>query len=292
MLKQSGLPASISLWRKILNKLMTILVIAAVVLAIIPLLLILGDVFIRGAPAISIGFLTKLPTAVNVHGGGIANAIVGTFTMVGIASLISVPIGVGAGIFFSEWSSSKLSSVSGFMNDVLTGFPSIVLGLFVFVILVATTKQFSAFAGGVALSFVMLPIIARTTSESLKLVPNTLREASMALGIPRWKTMLRIVISTGKNGLLTGILLGVARATGETAPLLLTASTSVYFAKSIFQPTSSLTVLIYNYATSASQYQQTQAWGAALVLILIMLAVNLLVKFTVGRNLTGKRLEL
>src|ERR1700690_2003851 len=122
MVKQSGLPASISLWRKILNKLMTILVIAAVVLAIIPLLLILGDVFVRGAPAISIGFLTKLPTAVNVHGGGIANAIVGTFTMVGIASLISVPIGVGAGIFFSEWSSSKLSTISGFMNDVLTGF--------------------------------------------------------------------------------------------------------------------------------------------------------------------------
>lgn len=292
MTKLSDLPTSISLWRKILNKLMTILVIIAVVLAIIPLLLILGDVLIRGAPAISIGFLTKLPTAVNVQGGGIANAIVGTFTMVGIASLISVPIGIGAGIFFSEWSSSKLSTISGFMNDVLTGFPSIVLGLFVFVTLVATTKQFSAFAGGVALSFVMLPIIARTTSESLKLVPNTLREASMALGIPRWKTVLRIVISTGKNGLLTGILLAVARATGETAPILLTASTSQYFAKSIFQPTASLTVLIYNYGTSASQNWQTQAWGAALVLIFIMLAVNILVKVTVGRNLTGKRLEL
>ncbi len=285
-------PTSISLWRKILNKLMTILVIVAVLLAVIPLVLILGDVFVRGAPALSIGFLTHLQKPPNVSGGGIANAIVGTFTMVGIASLISVPIGIGAGIFFSEWASSKVSTISSFMNDVLTGFPSIVLGLFVFVIIVFPTRQFSAFAGGVALSFVMLPIIARTTGESLKLVPMTLREASMALGIPRWKTIFRIVIGTGKNGLLTGILLAVARATGETAPILLTASTSIYFAKSIFQPTASMTVLIYNYATSPYASWQTQAWGAALVLILIMLGLNLLVKLTIGRNLSGTRMEL
>ncbi|MGO8806588.1 MAG: phosphate ABC transporter permease PstA [Candidatus Bathyarchaeia archaeon] len=287
-----SLPTSISLWRKILNKLMTILVIVAVLLAVIPLVLILGDVFVRGAPALSIGFLTHLQKPPNVSGGGIANAIVGTFTMVGIASLISVPIGIGAGIFFSEWASSKVSTISSFMNDVLTGFPSIVLGLFVFVIIVFPTRQFSAFAGGVALSFVMLPIIARTTGESLKLVPMTLREASMALGIPRWKTIFRIVIGTGKNGLLTGILLAVARATGETAPILLTASTSIYFAKSIFQPTASMTVLIYNYATSPYASWQTQAWGAALVLILIMLGLNLLVKLTIGRNLSGTRMEL
>jgi len=271
---------------------MTILVIIAVILAVIPLLLILGDVFMRGAPAISIGFLTHLQKPPNVSGGGIANAIVGTFTMVGIASLISVPIGVAAGIFFSEWATTKVSAISSFMNDVLTGFPSIVLGLFVFVIIVYPTKQFSAFAGGVALSFVMLPIIARTTGESLKLVPITLREASMALGIPRWKTIFRIVIGTGKNGLLTGILLAVARATGETAPILLTASTSIYFAKSIFQPTASMTVLIYNYATSPYSSWQTQAWGTALVLILIMLGLNLAVKLTIGRNLAGTRTEL
>ena len=292
MTTEQNLTKNISFWRKIVNKLMTILVIIAVFLAVIPLLLILGDVFIRGAPAISIGFLTHLQKPPNVSGGGIANAIVGTFTMVGIASLISVPIGIGAGIFFSEWAASKVSVFSSFMNDVLTGFPSIVLGLFVFVIIVFPTKQFSAFAGGVALSFVMLPIIARTTGESLKLVPMTLREASMALGIPRWKTIFRIVIDTGKNGILTGILLGVARATGETAPILLTASTSIYFAKSIFQPTASMTVLIYNYATSPYSSWQTQAWGAALVLILIMLGLNLAVKLTVGRNLAGTRMEL
>ncbi len=291
LINKSNLPTNISLWRRIFNKFMTILVIAAVVLAIIPLLLILGDVFIRGVPALSLGFLTKLPTAANVPGGGIANAIVGSFTMVGIASLISVPIGIGAGIFFSEWSSSKISTVSSFMNDVLTGFPSIVLGLFVFVIIVLPTKQFSAFAAGVALSFVMLPIIARTTSESLKLVPMTLREASMALGVSRWKTVFKIAIGTGKTGLITGILLAVARATGETAPILLTASTSIYFAKSIFQPTASLTILIYNYGTSASQIWQTAAWGAALVLILIMLALNLVVKYVFGRNLGQVRTE-
>ena len=202
------LSAGISLWRKIINNLMTVLVIIAVALAIIPLILILGDVFMRGAPALSIGFLIHLQKPPNVSGGGIANAIVGTFTMVGIAALISVPIGIGAGIFFSEWSTSKLSAISGFMNDVLTGFPSIVLGLFVFVIIVYPTKQFSAFAGGIALSFVMLPIIARTTGESLKLVPMTLREASMALGIPRWKTVLRIVISTRKKRAFNGHTVG------------------------------------------------------------------------------------
>lgn len=279
-------PSKISIWRKIVNKIMTIAVIAAVILAIVPLVLILGDVTMKGAPVINLAFLTHLPTAANKSGGGIANAIIGSFTMVGLASLISIPIGVGAGIFFSEWPSSKLSTVSGFMNDVLTGFPSMVLGLFVFIVLVLTTKQFSAVAGGLALSFVMIPIIARTTDESLKLVPTTLREASLALGIPRWKTVLRVVISTGKNGLLTGILLGLARATGETAPLLFTAATTNYFAKGLFQPTASLTVLIYNYATSDSPTWEAQAWGAALVLILIMLGLNLLVKLTIGRKPT------
>jgi phosphate transport system permease protein len=287
---KSKVPLGISPRRKAVNKLMTIAVIAAVILAVTPLILILGDVFVRGAPVINLAFLTHLPTAPTFLDGGIANAIAGSFTMVSIATLIAVPIGVGAGIFFSEWSSSKLSTVSGFMNDVFTGFPSMVTGLFVFVIIVATTKEFSAFAGAVALSFVMIPIIARTTDESLKLVPMTLREASMALGIPRWKTVLRIVISTAKDGLLTGILLAVARAIGETAPLLLTAATSNYFASSLFQPTASLTVLIYNYGTSSYPSWQAQAWGAALVLILIMLALNLLVKLTVGRKLT-KRME-
>jgi phosphate transport system permease protein len=271
---------------------MSILIIIAVVLAIIPLVLILGDVIILGAPAINFGFLTHLPTGPFLPGGGIANTIVGTFTMVGIAALISVPIGVGAGIFFSEWSSSRLSLVSGFMNDVLTGFPSIVLGLFVFIILVAPTTYYSSFAGGLALSLVMIPIIARTTDESLRIVPMSLREASMSLGVPRWKTIFRVVISTGKTGLLTGIVLAIARATGETAPLLITAGYSTYFIKNLFtSPTGSMTVLIYNYGTSPYASWITQAWGTALVLIIIMLALNLFVKFIMGRSLTEARME-
>jgi phosphate transport system permease protein len=291
-MEKPNLTPGISLRRKIMNKLMTILIIIAVALAIVPLILILGDVAIKGAPALSVGFLTNLPTGPMFSGGGIANTIVGTFIMVGLAALISVPIGVGAGIFFSEWPSSKLSTVSSFMNDVLTGFPSIVIGLFVFIIIVLTTKHFSGFAGAVALSFIMIPIIARTTDESLKLVPNTLREASMALGIPRWKTIFKIVIGTGKTGLLTGIVLSVARATGETAPLLFTAATSTYYATNLFtQPMGSMTVLIYNYGISPYATWITQAWGAALILILIMLGLNLLVKLVFGRNMVPSRME-
>ena len=282
---KSDLPTSISLWRKIVNKLMTILIIVAVILAVIPLVLILGDVIVRGVPAISIGFLTHLPTGPSFSGGGIANTIVGTFTMVGLGLLISVPIGVGAGIFFSEYSSSKISTVAGFMNDVLTGFPTIVIGLFVFIILVSTTRHYSAFAGGLALSFIMIPIIARTTDESLKLVPTTLREASMALGVPRWRTIFRIVLGTGKTGVLTGIILAISRATGETAPLLFTAAFSTFYATNLFNgPTGSMTVLIFNYATSPYQTWITQAWGAALVLIAIMLALNLFVKISIRKK--------
>jgi len=252
----------------------------------------LADVIMRGVPAISIGFLTHLPTGPLISGGGIANTIAGTFTMVGLAALISIPIGVGAGIFFSEWSSSQISTISSFTNDVLTGFPSMVIGLFVFILVVLSTKHFSAFAGALALSIIMIPIIARTTDESLKLVPTTLREASMALGVPRWKTIFRVVISTGKTGLFTGIVLAIARATGETAPLLLTAATSTHFITNIFnQPTGSMTILIYQYGTSPYASWQTQAWGTALVLILIMLALNLFVKLVIGRNLTEARME-
>ena len=291
-MSNSNLPTSISLWRRIVNKLMMILILVALALAVIPLVFILVDVIIRGGGAINLAFLTHLPTAPNISGGGIAPALVGSFTMVGLAALISVPLGVGAGIFFSEWSSSQLSTIAGFMNDVLTGFPTMVLGLFVFIIIVLTTRHFSAFAGGVALSFIMIPIIARTTDESLKLVPMTLREASMALGTPRWRTIFKVVIGTGKTGLLTGIVLAVARATGETAPLLLTAAASTHYSSSLFtQPTASLTVLIYNYGTSPFATWQSQAWGAALVLLVIMLALNLFVKFILGRNLTEARME-
>jgi phosphate transport system permease protein len=270
--------------RRVVDKAMTGLVLLAVALAVTPLVLILGVVVLRGAPVMSLSFLTNLPRPVGVPGGGIANALFGSFIMVGIAALIAVPIGVGAGIFFSEWPESRLSTVSSFTNDVLAEFPSIVIGIFVYVIIVLSTKTFSALAGAVALSIIMMPIIARTTEESLKLVPMTLREASMALGVSRWRTVIKVVIGTGKSGLITGILLAVARAAGETAPLILTALGSVYFPTSLNQPTAALPLLIYTYAISPFKDWQAQAWGAALILIAIMFVLNLSIKLFIGRR--------
>ena len=261
----------------------------AVILAMSSLGVILGEVIWNGAPTISLTFLTNLPTPVGVPGGGIANALIGSLTMVGIATLISVPLGVGAGIFFSEWPESRLSTLSSFMNDVLAEFPSIVIGIFVYVLVVLATHTFSALAGAIALSIIMVPIVARTTEESLKLVPVTLREASMALGIARWKTVTRIVLSTGRVGLATGILLAVARSAGETAPLILTALGSTYFATGLFQPTAALPLLIYTYGISPFADWHAKAWGTALVLVLIMLGLNLAVKLITGRRPTGLR---
>ncbi len=237
--------------RRLTNQIVTVLIYTAVCVAIAPLLFILGEVVYRGAPVLNLAFFTNLPTPVGIPGGGIANALVGTFVMVGIGTLIAIPVGVGAGIFFSEWPESRLSTVSSFMNDVLAEFPSIVIGIFVFIVVVLATGTFSGLAGGIALAIIMIPIVARTTEESLKLVPKSLREASMALGISRWKTILSIVITTGKAGLFTGILLAIARAAGETAPLLLTALGNSYFAKGLMQPTAAVPLLIYVYGDLA-----------------------------------------
>lgn len=284
--------ASTTRGRRFLDHLMTGLVGLAVVIALVPLMLIVADVVVQGAPAVSLSFLTNPPTPVGVPGGGIGPAIQGTAVMVAIAVLISVPIGVGAGIFFSEWPESKLSSISSFTNDVLAEFPTIVTGIFIYVLIVVPTHTFSAIAGAVSLAVIMVPIIARTTEESLKIVPTTLREASMALGISRWKTVVRIVISTGKNGLATGILLAVARAAGETAPLLLTALGSYFYLGSLTQPAPALPLLIFNYAESPYASLQVQAWGAALVLVAFMLALNLTVKFVIGRKFSEIRAEI
>lgn len=278
--------------RHAFDKIMTALVFLAVVAAVLPLVLIVGDVIIQGGSELSLTFLTNLPTPVGVVGGGIANAIQGSAVIVGLATLIAVPIGVGAGIYFSEWPESRLSFVSSFMNDVLAEFPSITLGIFVYIIIVLPTKTFSAFAGAAALAIIMVPIVARTTEESLKIVPVSLREASMALGIPRWKTVIRVVISTGKAGLATGILLSIARATGETAPLILTALGSNYFINSLSQPIAALPLLIYTYGISPFPDWIAKAWGAALVLVAFMLVLNLSVKLLIGRKYAGVRAEI
>ncbi|HKT21458.1 MAG TPA: phosphate ABC transporter permease PstA [Nitrososphaerales archaeon] len=277
--------------RRVTNTVMTAMIFVAVVLALIPLVLIIGDVVFLGYPALSVSFLTGLPQGPLVI-GGVANAIEGSVVMVALASAIAVPVGVGAGIYFSEWPESRVSFLSSFTNDVLAEFPTITLGIFVYIIIVAPTRTFSAVAGATALAIVMLPIVARTTEESLKIVPVSLREASMALGIPRWKTILKIVIGTGRGGLATGVLLAVARAAGETAPLILTALYSNFLIKSLWQPTGSLPYLIYYYGGSSFQELQTAAWGAALILVAFMLVLNLSVKFFIGRRFAGVRAEI
>jgi phosphate transport system permease protein len=279
------------------------LILASVVVAVIPLFLVLADVVVQGMPAISWNFFTQNPpspcsTAQIASGsamcqGGILNGIEGSLLIVGLGTLIAVPLGVGAGIYFSEWPESRLSFLSSFMNDVLAEFPTMVIGLFIYVLVVAPTRTFSAVAGAVALAIIMLPIIARTTEESLKIVPITLREASMALGIPRWKTIFRVVISTGKSGLATGILLGIARAAGETAPLILTAGYLGFPPTGLFHAAGSIPYIIYFYGTGGDYANWTTvAWGAALVLVAFMLILNLSVKFFIGRRSTGVRAEI
>ena len=271
---------------------MNVLIYGAVVAAIIPLVAIVGEVVVQGLPQIDIQFLTGLPRPPTIPGGGIFNALEGSTIMVALAALIAVPLGVGAGIYFSEWPESRLSFLSSFMNDVLAEFPTITLGIFIYLVIVLTTHTFSAVAGAVALSIVMLPIVARTTEESLKLVPHTLREASMALGVPRWKTVLRIVIGTGRNGLATGILLSIARAAGETAPLVVTALWSVYPVSNLWSPTGSLPYLIFYYGISNYQIWHGYAWGAAFLLVVFMLGLNLSVKLLIGRKFAGVRAEI
>ena len=287
-ISSASTPAS----RRLLDRFMTALIGLSVILALVPLVLVIADVVYQGASAVNLSFLMNTPTPPTIPGGGIGPAIEGSFVMVGLGTLIAVPIGVGAGIFFSEWPESRVSAVSSFTNDVLAEFPSIVIGIFVYVVVVLATGTFSAVAGAVALAIIMIPIIARTTEESLKIVPSTLREASMALGISRWKTVVKIVISTGKSGLATGILLAIARAAGETAPLLLTALGSSFFLTNLIQPTAALPLLIFVYATSPYQLWIEQAWGAALVLVAFMLALNLTVKLVIGRKFSEMRAEI
>ena len=280
-------------WRRIFDRIMKGLILASVAIAVVPLFLVLADVVVQGLPAISWSFFTENPPSPLAGYGGILNGIEGSLLMVGIGTLIAVPLGVGAGIYFSEWPESRLSFLSSFTNDVLAEFPTMVIGVFIYVLIVAPTRTFSAMAGAVALAIIMLPIIARTTEESLKIVPITLREASMALGIPRWKTIFRVVISTGKSGLATGILLGIARAAGETAPLILPAGYLGFPPTGLFQPAGSIPYIIYFYGTGGAYANWTTvAWAAALVLVAFMLILNLSVKFFIGRKFAGVRAEI
>ncbi len=261
--------------RKLTDRIMSFLAAACVVIAIIPLLSILYTVTINGLSSIDIDFLTQLPRPVGETGGGLGNAIEGTFIVVGIACIIGLPTGILSGVYLSEYGDNRFGRFVSFVADVLAGTPSIVAGIFGYTFIVLYFGSFSAIAGGVALSVLMIPIVTRTTEESLKLVPESIREASLALGIPAWKTTLYIVISTARSGIITGALLSIARISGETAPLLFTSFGNMFWAGGIDRPVSTLPVQIYTYAITPFPDWHAKAWGGALVLIILILVLNI-----------------
>jgi phosphate transport system permease protein len=261
-------------FRKFKNRLFFVLCAACVVLAITPLLSILWEVIVRGAPQLSLNFL-----AATNAGGGIGPAIQGTLILIGLTSLIGIPIGILSGVYLAEFGNNKYASAMRSINDVLTEFPSIVVGITAYgVIVVALIGSYSAIAGAVALSFILIPIVARTTEESLKLVPNSVREASLALGAHKWRTTLSVVLPSAKAGLLTGTLLAVARVAGETAPLIMTVLGNRYFFQGLTEPMAALPLEIWRDSLQPQASLQAQGWGAALVLILMVLSLNIAVR--------------
>jgi phosphate transport system permease protein len=270
--------------RKALSNFMTILMGTFAVAAIAILLIILFYIGATGIKELNIGFLINNPKPYGEPGSGIANAIVGTFVMVGIGSLVGMPVGIFAGIYLAEYGSNKFGQGMRFLIDTLTGIPSIVVGVFVWTVVVVPMKHFSALAGGLSLAVIMMPIVARTTEEMVRLVPHSLREASLALGAPVWKMSLGVVLRAAMGGVATGALLSIARVAGETAPLLFTALSYNYMSTNINQPMASLTYQIYYYAGSAYDEWHSMAWAATLVLVAGILAINIFVNFYVKRR--------
>jgi len=265
--------------RLVVDKIIRIIVFACVIIAIVPLGSILVEIFKNGAAAISYEFLTATPGAIGTGEGGIGPAIQGTLIIIGMSSLIGIPIGVLSGIFLSEFGENRLAQIVRFYNDVFMEFPSIVLGIFAFLIIVLVLGHFSIWAGAFALSLIMFPIVSRTTEESLKMVPMTYREAGLALGLRRWVITMRIVLASAKSGLITGILLSVARIGGETAPLIMTILGSSQFFHSFDAPMDALPLRIWRLSLLPYDSAQLQGWGAAMVLIIIILAINIGVRY-------------
>jgi len=271
--------------RRIVNLLVSVAASLAALSGIFILLWITIMLAYKGLPALNLGFFLNMPTPPMVPGGGLANAILGTLLLTVLATFMAVPIGLLSGICLGEFGQqSRLADFCRFTANVLTGMPSIIVGIFVYGLLVLTIGNFSGLAGAVALAIIMLPVVARTTEDMLRLVPDPLREAALAMGAPRWRVTLSIVFRAARTGIMTGILLGVARVSGETAPLLFTALNSPYMISSLFHPMPNLTVTIYNYAMSPYADWQQLAWGASLLITAAVLALNLLARFVFGEK--------
>ncbi|MEO7424575.1 MAG: phosphate ABC transporter permease PstA [Fibrobacteria bacterium] len=271
--------------RKVIDRGMHLLFMLMAALIMIPLASMVLYVAVRGLKRLDLDFFLHLPAPVGEKGGGMGNGILGTVSMVLIACGISLPISIMGAIYLAEYGKrSRYASLVRFTADVLAGVPSIVTGIFVYQILVRRVHHFSSLAGGLALGIIMIPLVTRTTEELLKLVPSALTEASLSLGVPRWKTSLYVVLHAARGGIVTGILLAVARVAGETAPLLFTALNNQYWPSGINQPTASLTVQVFTYAISPFQDWQDQAWTGALVLLLLVFGVGLSARLVLSRN--------
>jgi phosphate transport system permease protein len=278
-------------WRKFKDRLAYCLGILCVVVAVIPLASILVEVIGNGISTINLPFLTTAPSIAvsSGSGGGIGPAIQGTLILVGLAMVLAVPLGLMAGVYLAEFGNNQFGRSIRFLNDVFTEFPSIVVGILIYSLVVVSIGSFSPIAGSMALAVIMLPIVTRTTEESIKLVPNSIRDAAMALGIRRWRATISIVLSTAKSGVTTGILLAVARISGETAPLLLTILGSQFFFSAWNQPIDSLPLRIYRDSSLPYAYARQQAWGAALVLIAIVLSINIIIRLATRGKFSAAR---
>lgn len=274
--------------RRTVNGLASVLVIFGAVVAIGVLFAILGYVLIQGGAAVNLTFLTQLPKPVGEPGGGMANAIVGTIILVAIACGISIPTGILAGVYLSEFGENWFGTSIRFVADVLTGIPSIAIGIFAYALIVLPMHGFSALAGGVALGIIMIPIVTRTTEEMLQLVPNSLREASLALGIPEWRMISRVVLPAAGAGITTGAILAIARAAGETAPLLFTALGNRYWQSDLLHPIAALPLQVFTYAVSPYEDWHAQAWAGALVLVALILLLSVAARILSRNRYTSR----
>ena len=264
--------------RRVTSAVMTTLTALCALFVVAILLIILGYIAMRGLTAINLRFLIDTPQPVG-EGGGIGNAIVGSMVLLLIASVAGLPTGIAAGIYLGEFGDNWFGNIVRFVTDTLTGVPSIVIGVFVYTLIVLPQKHFSTLAGGIALAIIMIPIVTRTTEEMIRLVPTSLREGALALGAPQWRVTLGVVLPAAASGVATGAMLAVARVSGETAPLLFTAFGSRFYNYYLDQPMASLTVQIYTYAISPYDEWHAQAWAATLVLMTLILLINIVVRF-------------
>ena len=270
--------------RKWLNGIMLVICGIATAIAMLILALILGYALIRGISYLNLTILTQAAKPVGETGGGMRNEIFGTLILVALGSIIALPIGLLAGIYLAEYANPKVAATIRFTADILAGVPSIVVGVFVYAIMVVPMHSYSAISAGVALAIIMVPVVARTAEESLRLVPSSMREAALALGITRWRAVVGVVIPGAMTGIITGIMLGVARIAGETAPLLFTALGSAFGVQGLLKPIGSLSLLIYHYSLSPYPSQQQQAWAGAFLLIILVLGISIIVRWVRNRK--------